>query len=1627
MKKLLLSLATVFVSTLVFAQTTTENHVKTTVYQIETPNGNVADHLKNENIIYYDGLGRPIQQIAVKQSPNSKDIINHIEYDDFGRQSKQYLPYTSTDTNYGMYRTDALIKTQQFYNTAKYENTLNPYSETFFDGTPLNLVVEQSAPGNDWLEGIANEHTIKNEYKLMTETDLVRWFKVEYSSSTNTSNPSLIYKGYYEVDESQNNYRPPLYKFITKNENWKASDGNDNTIHVFKDYRGRTLLSRAFDNNELHDTYYVYDDFGNLIYVIPPLASDQIIDEGDLGSRIASQTNYPWTNLVEVDKDFAEDYDKKLSDYNNDDILNADLENEYNGQGGFTVTTFANSEAVTLNLSFSATNSFALKQGVLISLKAYGIYKDTELGRIEGSDYTYIFIIKGNNIIIEKNGKGKGELNTINETFNSNIKLSYSHNYPWTSYIDVDPGFAAEYEKALGAYSNSDILNVNMQNPYGGQGGLNISVDENDVVNITINSSLTTSLALKNGVAVLLNMKRSLADRELGNISGNGYYYTFSIVNNNLFIQGEGDVRLINTVLTTPPPPTVNSASIAGLCYKYIHDDKNRIFEKLTPGKSKEYVVYDKLDRPIMTQNAYQSAQSPKEWSFVKYDALGRVAYTGIVKNNNSRYSIQNSLNTSTLSFYESKVSNPTVISSDSNTELYYTNDAYPNTGDITIHTINYYDNYNFDSQGLVLADNTSIFDDEIDMNTKSLPTGSKIRVLSTDFWTTAITQYNNKAEVIYVVSKNEYLNTTDIIKTDLDFLGRILASESSHTKGTNSPIVKVDRFTYDHAGRILAQTQTLNNSAEELISYVSYDELGQVESKKVGGEAVSNLENSNGLQTINYDYNIRGWLKGINNTGYYDIENDLFTMKIDYNTPQQTGVTALYNGNISSMSWRTASDKKLRSYTYEYDALNRLKNANYTGGVLTFSDNVTVPLQQDENYSLKEVSYDKNGNLLHLERYGIHGAYAGTGSNITTDIVDGLNYFYAPNSNKLLNVTDFADNGFNFGLPNIDNGEFLEKYEDGNKYEYDNSGNLTKDKNKSIALITYNFLNLPTNFYVASGVITIYYDAMGTKLSKQMIGSNGNIKSINYANDYIYETENGIETLKLINQPEGYIEQDGQGRFSYAYQYKDHLGNIRVTYKEANNLIVDEDYNNDSVDQWSLSTNSIGYITQNSPEMTIQLKNGYDSVEREFTVRPSVPIYIEVTSGTWGGVNMVEAFVTVEEYINNNWEPIIVEQDSWTIPGILKRSITPSSNLIRVLFNKAMEGDDGILTTLTVNNFKLYQNLEIIEENHYYPFGSKHKGYNTISANVNNMASKFKYNGKEFEEAFGLNLYEMDMRQYDPAIARWTGIDPVTHHSMSTYTAFDNNPIYWADPSGANSRARDDIDMKSSEDRQGDDQFDRKWGSTTYYGGGISMDRNGINVSGYTSGGETKSSQNSEVGWLNSKGELVYNSGSNEGEGGYTENATDQDKLYGNTLKNSGKNGLEKFNKLVNSDHPIKVIFSNYNNKLALGHNDVKTNADITKIISETITIWVPSHKDKEAFQSSEMNNLANKYSFSIAQKVATTFGHEIAHGTINNAIFARREEENTLKGPFDKETIPNRVSLRIAREIANKIKLNN
>ena len=87
----------------------------------------------------------------------------------------------------------------------------------------------------------------------------------------------------------------------------------------------------------------------------------------------------------------------------------------------------------------------------------------------------------------------------------------------------------------------------------------------------------------------------------------------------------------------------------------------------------------------------------------------------------------------------------------------------------------------------------------------------------------------------------------------------------------------------------------------------------------------------------------------------------------------------------------------------------------------------------------------------------------------------------------------------------------------------------------------------------------------------------------------------------------------------------------------------------------------------------------------------------------------------------------------------------------------------------------------EIVEENHYYPFGLKHESH--ISSNAYQM----KYNGKELQTELGLNLYDYGFRNYDPAIGRWMNMDNLAEKFIihSPYHYAGNNPVLNLDIDG--------------------------------------------------------------------------------------------------------------------------------------------------------------------------------------------------------------------------------------------------
>ena len=256
------------------------NDIRTIIPRAASTNiSTLSSSNKIESIVYHDGLCRPLQNVAIRAGGNSEDVITHIDYDGFGRKTKEYLPYSST-TAIGSYRPDALNETNSYYDDASYNDDfngmgtsdINPYSETMLDNSPLNRVKEQAAPGKDWK--IGNDHEIEFEY-LANGINEVRLYEVNISKSvsgsTTTYIPTLVLSGYYPQNE--------LFKNVIKDENHDRSSSKAHSIEEFKDRQGRVILKRTYGTSKVngstqinvaHDTYYVYDDYGNLTYVLPP-------------------------------------------------------------------------------------------------------------------------------------------------------------------------------------------------------------------------------------------------------------------------------------------------------------------------------------------------------------------------------------------------------------------------------------------------------------------------------------------------------------------------------------------------------------------------------------------------------------------------------------------------------------------------------------------------------------------------------------------------------------------------------------------------------------------------------------------------------------------------------------------------------------------------------------------------------------------------------------------------------------------------------------------------------------------------------------------------------------------------------------------------------------------------------------------------------------------------------------------------------------------------------------------------------------------------------------------------------------------------------------------------------------
>ena len=613
----------------------------------------------------------------------------------------------------------------------------------------------------------------------------------------------------------------------------------------------------------------------------------------------------------------------------------------------------------------------------------------------------------------------------------------------------------------------------------------------------------------------------------------------------------------------TVPSFTESDAIFKEGIFGYAYDSRGRQYGRHIPGAGWEYSIFDQNDRVVMSFDEKEKAENYIR--FTKFDALGRVVASGIktISANTTRADLQTAFDGMTSETYEETT--PPLGAGG----LGYTNRSFPSAyavADADVKLVNYYDDYSWNSDVNYNFQSANAF--HAQGLAKGLVTGKIFRNVKTNTWQKMVMYYDYKGRI---VEDFHLSNLNKLIQKDYQyrFNGELLRTKITKKIGPVLVSSKDFLYEYDHASRKIKFKHATDGVLQNITAY-SYDQIGRLSKKSFkGSDAVSSKQTgnwtdvstwlSNGLPTvsdiitinsgqtitiptgesasagklndygilnnfgtinfgkssanplyeISYKYHIRGGLTGINTDVNNNLTNTLFSYKLAYEDGTNGGY---FDGNIRNQYWKSSIDGVQRAFQYDYDGASRLTGATYGS------------TKADENYALNSVSYDDNGNIKTLSRNGLK-------SNNSFGLIDNLNYTYNANSNKILKVDDGSNETSSF------------KDVTGDDYDYWLDGSLKKDNNKGIDSVRYNYLKLPERIRFNTGNwINYEYDAEGTKVKKTV--STG--KVTDYEEDDIYENN----VLYQTTHDEGRIING-----IYEYNITDHLGNLRVAFKDSSGI----------------------------------------------------------------------------------------------------------------------------------------------------------------------------------------------------------------------------------------------------------------------------------------------------------------------------------------------------------------------------------------------------------------------------------------------------------------------------------------
>ncbi len=792
---------------------------KTDIQQIGTSNFQEV----STNYSFYDGLGRLSQTVLLNESPAEKDIIIPVAYDAFGRENKKYLPYVNGTT--GWYRADALgdpnstaTDEQLKYRSGKqYEFYQDggdvafdqfPYSATTFDESPLNRVVQKGAPGNVW------------QPKALTGTGLksITDKSVQSSDECNSTNEVLLWR--YLTPSANSPYLLGLVDASTTSglvyyapgslRRQRTIDEHNNEVISYVDSEGHTVLKRvqvisgspAINDSNYASTYYIYDDYNNLVCVLPPEASAKLASE----YFSATATNTTRENFLKRWAfRYKYDYRKRMIqkqvpgagqifmvyDLRDRLVLTQDSVQRLNNQWLFTKFDEMNRPIAAGIKDTTVTLTPAEMQKAVNNhyAKAWTRYGESYIGNMAGNVHGY-------------SNKSYPVFTTGTVTdVNRYLTVTYYDNYNFKNYFG----------------SGYDYIN--------------------DGLTETINSYLyeQPSNAFASVIGQATGTKVKVLDGGITGVATGGYTWLKSV---NYF------------------------------------DDKYRVIQTISDnykgGKDRISSLYDFVGKVLKTKALH--IESDVQWTdLVLTSVVGNYlrrtdpssAWTAGAASVQSLPAGQDGW----VEFVASEENTARMVGlSSQNANASYTSIGY------AIHprnnkTVGIYENGTLRKEiGTYTAGD--VF--------RIARIGSVIK-----YYINGFEQYTSSVPSLGPLLVDVSLNTTGstVVGVKTSF------STSTHT------ILR--RYVYDHAGRLKQTFHTLDNGPEVLLASNEYNELGQLIDK-----GLHSVNGSTPMQSVDYRYNIRGWLTSMNNSELSsdgqtnDDTGDFFGMNLGYNEELGTSNT---------------------------------------------------------------------------------------------------------------------------------------------------------------------------------------------------------------------------------------------------------------------------------------------------------------------------------------------------------------------------------------------------------------------------------------------------------------------------------------------------------------------------------------------------------------------------------------------------------------------------------------------------------------------------------------------------------------------------------------------------------------